>query len=59
MGDLCPKAEWRREGLYQPSMNSKQATRASALVANLRRSSSSHSSVARKLSHMFEVPLDL
>jgi len=27
IGDLYPKAGWRREGLYQPSMNSAQATR--------------------------------
>jgi hypothetical protein len=33
-------------------MNSKQAMRASALVRNFRRSSNSHSSVAKKLSHM-------
>ena len=33
-------------------MNSKQAMRAAALVANFRRSSSSHSSVAKKLSHI-------
>ena len=39
-------------GLYHPSMKLKQATRASAWDANRRRSSSSHSSVAKKLSHM-------
>lgn len=33
-------------------MNSEQATRASALVANCRRSGSSHSSVTKKLLHI-------
>ena len=52
MGDLQPSAEWRRPGLYQPSMNSKMAIRASALVWSFLRSSNSHSSVAKKLSHI-------
>ena len=30
IGDFCPKAEWRRCGLYQPSMKSKTAILASA-----------------------------
>src|SRR6266851_6941891 len=45
-------AEWRRWGLYQPSMKSKTAMRASTWVLKRRRSSSSHSSVAKKLSHI-------
>ena len=40
-------AECRRRGLYQPSMKSKIAMRASAWERNDRRSMSSHSSVAR------------
>ena len=32
-GDWYPSAEWRRAGLYHPSMNSKIAMRASALVS--------------------------
>src|SRR5690606_27847300 len=44
--------EWRRRVLYQPSMNSKTAMRASAVVLSRRRSKSWHSSVAKKLSHM-------
>ena len=36
--------------LYHPSMNSKMAARASACVAKVVRASSSHSSVAKKLS---------
>ena len=39
-------------GLYHPSMNSKIALRASPGVLKLRRFNSSHSSVARKLSHI-------
>ena len=34
-GDLWPYAAWRRDGLYQPSMNSKMAIRASGLCAEL------------------------
>ena len=45
-------AECRRRGLYQPSMKSKIAMRASAWERNDRRSISSHSSVAKKLSHI-------
>jgi len=52
MGERYPRAECRRPGLYQPSMNSKIAIRSSAIVRNLRRSRSSHSRVAKKLSHI-------
>src|ERR1700733_13735867 len=45
-------AEWRRCGLYHPSINSKIAMRASIWVLKRHRSSSSHSRVAKKLSHM-------
>src|SRR5260370_30371558 len=38
--------------LYQPSMKRKTAIRASACEPNRRRASNSHSSVAKKLSHM-------
>ena len=38
--------------VYQPSMKLKHAMRASAWDANRRRSSNSHSSVAKKLSHI-------
>ena len=37
---------------HQPSIKLKQAILASILDVNLRRSSSSHSSVAKKLSHI-------
>ena len=44
--------KYRRCGLYQPSMKSKMAIFAWAWLSKRRRSSSSHSSVAKKLSHM-------
>ena len=51
-GRTVAQAEWRRTGLYQPSMKLKQAMRASAWDVNRRRSSSSHSKVAKTLSHI-------
>ena len=50
MGERCPSAVWSHTGLYQPSMGLKQANFASAWKANLRVSSSSQSSVAKKSS---------
>ena len=50
-GDSYLSPECRRCVLYQPSMNSNTAARASAGVRNVDRSRSSHSSVAKKLSH--------
>jgi hypothetical protein len=52
IGERYPNAECSRTGLYQPSIKLKQAILASAWDANRRRSNSSHSSVAKKLSHM-------
>lgn len=48
-GDLA-SAEWRRRGLYQPSIHVNTAIFASALLLQVRRAISSHSSVAKKLS---------
>ena len=52
IGDSYARLECRRWVLYHPSMKSKIARRASADVRNDDRSSSSHSSVAKKLSHI-------
>src|SRR6267143_1736778 len=52
MGERKPRAECSRAGLYQPSMKLKQAIFASACDAKRRRSSNSHSRVAKKLSHI-------
>src|SRR3546814_12899706 len=43
-GDLA-SAEWRRRGLYQPSIHVNTAIFASALLLQVRRAISSHSSV--------------
>ena len=52
IGEQYPSEECSRRGLYQPSIHVNSAVLASALVLQLRRSSSSHSSVAKKLSAM-------
>jgi len=49
-GETRPRAECRRRELYQPSIQSNTASFASACVRKRRRSSSSHSNVAKKLS---------
>jgi hypothetical protein len=49
-GERWPRAERKRAGLYHPSMKLKRAIRASE--ARRRRSSCSHSRVAKKLSHI-------
>src|SRR5271157_898482 len=52
IGDRKFKAECRRRGLYQPSMNSKTAVSAFSRVRSLTRSINSHSTVAKNDSHI-------
>jgi len=50
LGDRLPGAECRRCGWYHPSMYCNRSRRAAACVREVRRSSRSHSSVAKKRS---------
>jgi hypothetical protein len=50
IGDICPRPECRRRGLYQVSIQVNVAKRSSVFVFQLRRAISSHSKLAKKLS---------